>query len=586
MGARAWLLPILLSAGCSADRATPAGDTAGAAAAARAEAEWFTDRAGEAGLDFLHDNGMSGRFYFPEMMGPGAAVLDYDNDGDLDVYLVQGRMLGLPGQLQQTAFPPRDPAARGDRLFRNDLTVQEDGSRAPHFTDVTDQSGIVSSGYGMGVAAGDVNNDGCVDLYLTKFGRNQLLRNNCDGTFTDISRRSRTDDEGWSVSAAFVDADRDGWLDLFVGHYVTYSLTSPTDCFSAAGRQDYCSPGAFRPQPSRLLHNNRDGTFSDITARAGLAGPFGPTLGVVAADFNTDGWADLYVANDGRENQLWMNERNGTFTNTGLLSGSALTAAGKATGSMGVDAADFDGDGHDDLLVTTLVGEGSSLFVNSGSGMFLDQGTRSGLRPGSLGYTGFGAGALDFDNDGWLDVLSVNGAVRTIDALADAGDPFPLSQRKQLFRNAGAGRFEDVTAGAGAVLHAMEVSRGAAFGDIDNDGDVDVVVANNRGRARLLMNTMGSRNHWIGLRLVDTTGRDMLGARAGIVKDGTTTLWRRARSDGSYASANDPRVLAGLGSSPSPALKVQVAWPDGRAETWDAVPVDRYTTLTQGRAHK
>ena len=434
----------------------------------------------------------------------------------------------------------------------------------------------------MGVATGDFDNDGCVDLYLTAFGRNQMFRNNCNGTFTDVSKRAGVDDTGWSVSASFLDFDRDGWLDLYVGHYLNYSIAGKTDCFNVSGRPDYCSPNAYRAQPSHLYHNDRHGGFTDVTAAAGMAGQFGPGLGVVAADFDGDGWPDLYVANDGQENQLWMNQRNGTFRNAGLLSGSALTADGKATGSMGVDAGDFLGEGHEDLFITTLVGEGNTLMANSGSGFFEDQGTRSGLRRGSLGSTGFGAAGFDFDNDGRLDVLTVNGAVRTIEALAQAHDPFPLHQRKQLFRNLGGGRFEDVTSQAGAVFQLSEVGRGAAFGDLDNDGDVDVVVANNNGPARLLINSVGNRNHWIGLRLVGKTGgRDLVGARVGIVRADGSTIWRRARADGSYASANDPRVLAGLGQS-SAACRVQVVWPDGRKEAWQDVPADRYSTLQEG----
>jgi hypothetical protein len=570
------LLPaVLVLAGCSRPASQPPSD---ARNAHQRDGEWLSDRTVEAGLEFVHVNGMSGRFYFPEMMGPGVALFDYDNDGDPDVYFVQGQPLG------------KDTPNLTGRLFRNDLQIHEDGATSLHFADVTVASGIVSRGYGMGVAAGDIDNDGCVDLYLTAFGRNQMFRNNCNGTFTDVSARSRTDDQGWSVSASFFDFDRDGWLDLYVGHYVTYRIESATDCFNVSGKRDYCSPNAFRPEPSRLYRNNHNGTFTDVTASAGLAGDFGPGLGVVCGDFDEDGWLDLFVANDGQADQLWINQRNGTFKNLGLPSGSALTASGKATGSMGVDAADFNGDGHEDLLITTLVGEGASLFLNNihrGVASFDDRATVSGLRPASLPNTGFGTAAFDVDNDGWLDVLVVNGAVRTIEAQARANDPFPLRQRKQLFRNLGDARFEDVSRQASAALDPLEVSRGAAFGDIDNDGDIDVVVANNNQRARLLINNVGNRSHWVGLRLVGAHGRDMLGARVAILADapdasGTVpTVWRRARTDGSYASANDPRVLAGLGASRKPP-SVRVTWPDGKTEEWNAVSIDRYTTLREG----
>ena len=536
--------------------------------------DWFTDRAEDSGLRFTHVNGMSGKFDYAEIIGPGAAMFDADNDGDLDVYLVQGGKLDQSGS--SAASSPRG------RLFRNDLTINPDGTRVQHFTDVTEASGIVLRGYGMGVATGDFNNDGCIDLYLTNLGPNQLFRNNCDGTFTDVSKRSRTDDPSWSVSAAFLDYDRDGWLDLFVGNYLDWRVASSMPCFSPSGRPDYCSPNVFQPRPSRLYHNNRDGTFSDVTASSGIAREFGPALGVSTADFNGDGWIDLYVANDGQPNQLWINQRDGTFKNTGLLSGTALSAHGKPKAGMGVDAGDFDNDGDEDLLVTNLAGEGSDLYVNDGSGLFEDQSARSGLGSASRPYTGFGAAWFDVDNDGWLDTLIVNGAVQTIEALRRVNDPFPLHQRKLLLRNLGNGRFDDVSARGGAAFQLSEVGRGAAFGDVDNDGDVDVLVANNNGKPRLLVNNVGSRNHWIGLRLVGRqAARDMLGARVGIVREGRPVLWRRARSDGSYASANDPRVLVGLGQSTA-APRVRVVWPDGATEEWSAVALDRYTTLKEG----
>src|SRR6185503_1764114 len=365
-------------------------------------------------------------------------------------------------------------------------------------------------GYGMGVATGDVNNDGCVDLYLTKLGPAQMFRNNCDGTFTDITKRSGTNNPGWSVSAAFVDFDRDGWLDLYVGNYLRYTVEGDTACFGASGVRDYCTPKTYAPLPDRLYRNQHDGTFADVSARAGIAREFGPALGIVTADFNGDGWIDIYVANDGRDNQLWINQRNGTFTNTALLSGAALTAEGSAEASMGVDAGDFDNDGDEDLFMTEQTGEGANLYVNDGTGTFEDHSLRSGLGAATLPYTGFGTAWVDVDNDGRLDILTVNGAVQTIQALAQAHDRFPLHQPKQLLRNLGTGAFEDVTARGGAAFQLSEVSRGAAFGDIDNDGDVDVVVGNNNGPARLFINNVGNRAHWIGLRL---TGGQTVGGR-------------------------------------------------------------------------
>jgi enediyne biosynthesis protein E4 len=301
---------------------------------------------------------------------------------------------------------------------------------------------------------------------------------------------------------------------------------------------------------------------------------------VATADFNGDGWLDIYVANDNHDNLLWMNQRDGTFRNTALLSGAALTAEGKAEASMGVDAGDYDNDGDEDLFITELTGEGSNLYVNDGAAVFEDQSARSGLGASSLPYTGFGAAWFDFDNDGWLDIMTANGTIAAIEMLRRAHDPFPFRQRKQLFRNLGNGRFEEVTGRAGAAFQLSEVGRGAAFGDIDNDGDVDVLVGNDAGPTRLLINNVGNRRHWLGLRLVGATKRDMYGARVAVFQNGRT-LWRRARADGSYASANDPRVIVGLGDS-TQAPKLRVVWASGRVEEWSTVPIDRYTTLIEG----
>jgi hypothetical protein len=552
-GLLAVCLLISLSTACRSEPDTPRTAASPLREGPVTDTPWFVDNAEQTGLAFTHFNGMSGKFYYPEIIGPGAALFDYDNDGDLDVYLVQGQMLGTGTPL----IAPAGPLPLRGRLFRNDLVVTAD-------------------------ATGDFNNDGCIDLYLTNLGANQLFRNNCDGTFTDVSKESGTAEGSWSVSASFVDVDRDGWLDLFVGHYLDYRIEANTPCFSPSGRPDYCSPNVYRPQPSRLYHNNGNGTFTDVTMASGMAREFGPALGVVAADFNGDGWMDLYVANDGQANQLWINQRDGTFKNTGLLSGTAMNAHGKAKAGMGVDAGDFDNDGDEDLLVTNLRGEGTDLYVNDGTGLFEEQSERSGLGVASLAYTGFGVAWFDFDNDGWLDTLMVNGAVHTIEALSRANDPLPLREGKLLLRNLGNGRFEDVTKRAGPALQVLDVSRGAAFGDVDNDGDIDVVVANNSGKARLLINNVGNRSHWVGLRLVGTpSGRDMPGARAAIVREDGSTLWRRVRADGSYASANDPRVLVGLGQSSKP-VRVRVIWPGGTTEEWNDVAVDRYTTLREG----
>ena len=580
---------LALIAGCRSDRSAQSGH-AGAQDGVRAglaenhpPPAWFDVRGEDVGLAFTHFNGMSGQYYFPEMLPPGIALFDYDNDGDLDVYLVQGDMLGDGKTPKDALFPPRPGSAPNGRLFRNDLRVNADGTRTLHFTDVTEQSGIDARGYGMGVATGDYNNDGCVDLYLTFLGQNRLYRNNCNGTFTDVSKESRTDGIGWGVSAAFLDYDRDGWLDLYVGNYVQYDIKMDRTCAGLTGRRDYCTPAVYTSQPDRLYHNERNGTFVDVTAKALLGGSFGPALGVSTADFNNDGWIDIYVANDTKPNLLWINQRDGTFRNTALLAGVALTGEGKAEASMGVDAGDFDNDGDEDLFVTELPAEGSNLFVNDGHGQFDDHSARSGLGPLSLGYSGFGTGWLDFDNDGWLDLLQVNGSIQ-----ANEGQKtrFPYAEHKLLFRNAGDGRFTDVTSQAGAAFGALEVSRGMALGDIDNDGDVDVIVNNLNGHPALLINQIGNRHHWACLRLVgERVDRDMLGARVEVRRTHGPTLFRRVRADGSYASASDPRVLVGLGES-TEIPSVRVRWPDGRSEQWPELPIDRCTTWREGSGRR
>jgi hypothetical protein len=435
----------------------------------------------------------------------------------------------------------------------------------------------------MGVAAGDIDNDGWVDLYVTRLDADLMLRNNRNGTFTDVARESGVHDTGWSVPASFFDFDRDGWLDLFVGSYVRHAVAKDVVCRGPTGVTDYCTPQAYQPMAGRLYRNRGNGTFADVTTAAGMAAEYGPALGSITADFDRDGWIDLYVGNDGAANQLWRNQSGKAFRNTGLLAGVAVSGDGHPEGSMGIDAGDFDNDGDEDLVVTNLFGQGTVLYVNDGGGTFEDRGAASGLRTASLRYTGFGVAWVDVDNDGWLDVLTVNGAVQRGQPFARSGDAFPLDQRMQLLRNRGDGRFDDVTDRAGAVFAALEVGRGAAFGDIDNDGDVDVVVANNNGPLRLLVNEAGTANHWLGLRLRTAGGRDALGARVAIIRPDGVSRWRRARSDGSYASANDPRVLVGLGGYSGP-VRVRIEWPDGRTGEQEIGAVDRWVTLTETAA--
>ena len=546
----------------------------------------FEEVSEKVGLRFRHYNGMTGKFFLPEIMGAGAAVFDYDNDGVLDVYLVQGSVLEPADKPGSTVFPWRDPVSPRGKLFRNDLRRDKYGVAEIRFSDVTEKSGIVATGYGMGVAVGDINNDGWTDLYLTNLGSNQMYLNKGDGTFVDVTASTNTDDSRWSTSASFVDYDRDGWLDLMVVNYADFSPSNSPNCFASTTARDYCTPKVFRAPGNRLFHNLGNGKFADVTAASGVEKEFGHGLGVISADFNDDGWPDLYVANDGDPNQLWINQKNGTFKNDALLAGAAVNRDGKAEAGMGVDAGDFDANGTDDIFITHLMDETNTLFMNLGDALFEDRTRESGLGMPGRRFTGFGTLFFDYDNDSWLDLLVVNGAVQLLPDLMRKGDPFPLKQPNQLFRNTGKGGFNEVVDQAGPSFRDLEVGRGAAFGDIDNDGDTDVVVTNNNGPVRLLINKLGTRNQWLGLRLVSKNGgRDLLGTKVEIVSANEPVLRRRARTDGSYLSANDPRVLVGLGSA-SRIDVMRVRWPDGTVAEWKNPPLKRYHTWKQGTVPK
>lgn len=515
----------------------------------------FVDRAAEWGLDFVHQNGMSGQLYFVETMGAGGALVDYDGDGDLDVFLVQGALLG-PDDPVFPAPPRMLPLV--DRLYRND------GGR---FVDVTAGSGIVDTEYGMGVATGDYDGDGHVDLYLTNFGPDRLFRNGGDGHFADVTAQAGIVDSAWSVPAVFFDPDRDGDLDLFVGNYVDYRLDSPVVCRAATSARDYCGPSSFRPTPDRFFRNRGDGSFEDATVQAGFAAADGPALGAIAGDFDGDGSEDLYVANDQTPNQLWLQQPDGTFRDGALLAGVAVDGAGRSQASMGVDAADVDGDLDEDLFITNLFGETNTLYQNDGGGLFRDATGRLGLGAPSLPFTSFGTGYLDVENDGRLDLVVVSGDVKRLEAQVRRGDPFPLAQTKQLFLQAETGRFIDASGAAGPAFAHAEVSRGLALGDVDQDGDTDVLVTNDAGPVRLLVNQVGQDHPHLTVRVLDRNGADALGAVVEIAPAGAHPSARRTlRTAASYASANAPRVSFGLGSQ-AEIQELVIRWPQGRRRT-------------------
>ncbi|MFL6663835.1 MAG: CRTAC1 family protein [Rhizobacter sp.] len=563
-------------AGTTTAAATPA--TAATPAQTRAEqAPLFREAAEASGLAFRHVNGMSGEFYYAEIIGSGVAVLDYDNDGRMDLLVLQG------GSLHAEAPPPSSKPACGARLYHNELVVDADGRRHAKFADVTEKSGLCSVGYGMGVAVGDIDNDGCVDVFVSHFGApNQLFRNNCNGTFTDVTRKAGVGGAGnWGTSATFFDFDRDGLLDLYVVNYVQFSIATAKKCFASSSIRDYCAPSAYKSVPGILYRNRGDGTFEDVSVKSGITKVFGAGLGVMAVDVDGDGWQDLYVANDGNPNQLWINQKDGTFKDEAPLRGNAVNADGAAEAGMGIDIGDVDNNGTEDIFLTHLTREKSTLFVNRGEGYFEDRSVEAGVAVPSMPFTGFGTALLDYDNDGWLDIVAANGAVRLIEELRVKGDPYPLHQKKQLFHNLGNGRFAEATAAGGPAFELSEVGRGLAAADFDNDGAIDFVVSNNNGPLRLFLNEhRGSDAAWLGLRLM-TGKRDAYGAKVEVRRKGAPTLWRRVRPDGSYLSASDPRVLVGLGKA-AEIEAVVVHWADGRNERFPTPPLRQYATLVQG----
>jgi hypothetical protein len=541
--------------------------------AGQVDPDLFIESAEATGLRFTHVNGATGRYYLPEQMGAGVALFDYDNDGDLDVFLVQDGPLG-----------PEATSDAGDapisRLFRNDLARAPAGAPRLRFTDVTTRAGVGLRAYGMGAAVGDYDNDGDIDLFVTTFGPDTLYRNNGDGTFADATKEAGVSDPLWSTSATFLDYDRDGDLDLFVANYLDFTIAGNKTCTDSAGSRDYCGPRVYRPAPDRLYRNDGGGRFTNVTESSGVARADGAGLGVVAGDYNRDGWLDLYVANDATPNQLWINRHDGTFVDEGLLSGAAFNVAGNPEGSMGIASGDFDRDGDEDLFVTNIAGETFVLYRNDGSGNFEDARVAAGLAAPTAASTGFGTDWFDYDNDGWLDLFVANGAVNLIEA--QRGQPSPFRMKNQLFHNDGNGRFSETSTAGGAAFQRAEISRAAAFGDLENDGDTDIVVTSSGGPVRLLLNQTGTQHHWLQVSLAQNArNRVGLGARVGLERDGQPALWRRVRTDGSYLAASEARVHFGLG--PGAAVgAVVVEWPDGVWERWTGLAADRHLTLERG----
>ena len=521
---------------------------------------WFEDVAVSRGVTFVHESGHQARYLLPEIMGGGAALLDIDGDGYLDMLLVQsGNISASPG------------APAGHRLYRNrgDAT----------FEDVSEASGIAAvPGYGMGVAIADYDNDGDTDIYLTNLGANALLQNDGRGRFTDVTRKAGVAGSGWSTSATFADIDADADLDLVVTRYLDWRPEVERECYSLTGLVDYCSPKNYdAPTSDLLFRNNGNGTFSDISRAAGLTTAVGNGLGVIADDVNGDGRVDFFVANDGTPNHLWINQDGARFTEAALLSGVAIDQDGAPKAGMGVHAADVDDDGDNELIVMNLDTESDSFFRNEGR-FFIDDTIKVGLRVVSRRFTRFGVAFMDFDNDARLDLYEANGRVG-LQAETFAADPY--AEPNLLFRGTNDGRFEEVTPRGGTARPLIATSRAAAFGDLDNDGGIDIVVANRDAAPHVLRNVAPARGHWLLLRVLERSGRDAIGARLSITT-GSRTIRRDVRTGYSYLAANDPRVHIGLGDG-AKVESIMVRWVDGTEQRFGPFDADQIVELRRSR---
>jgi enediyne biosynthesis protein E4 len=521
----------------------------------------FTDITSQAGITFKHVASPDKK-YIVESMSGGVAAFDYDNDGFLDLYFVNSLSVELTKSGGKTK----------SALYRNNGDAT--------FTDVTEKARVGDVGWGMGVAAGDYNNDGFIDFHVTCLGSDHLFKNNGDGTFTDVTQAAGVDDPRWSTGAAFVDYDKDGKLDLFVTNYVEYDLNKlpefgkdKTCQFKGVAVQ--CGPRGMRGAGDSLFHNNGDGAFTDVSKKAGVSDPNGYYgMSVVCSDFDDDGWVDIYVANDSSPNYLYHNNGDGTFKEIGFISGTALSQDGSEQGSMGADAGDYDHDGRFDIFVTNFVDEYNTLYHNDGRNMFTDVSYKADVARVSLPYVGWGTKFFDYDNDGWCDLFIANGHV------------YPqlqhYRQRKLLHRNNRNGTFSEVAAQCGAPLAEERAGRGVAFADLDNDGDVDLVINDLDGPPQLLRNNGGNANNFIMIRLIGAkSNRDGIGARVKVVS-GDLTQIDEVRSGGSYMSQNDLRLHFGLEKRAKIDL-IEIRWPSGVVDKITNVNANKFLTAKEGQ---
>lgn len=537
----------------------------------------FTDITQQSRIDFWHDSGIDGSYFIAELLGSGGALFDYDNDGDLDLYLVNS------GPHNREKQPRKAP----NRLYRQ----ESDGT----FQDVTPGSGLDDPGYGMGCAIGDLDNDGDLDVYVTNFGPDSLYLNGEGGKFTNITAAAGIRGSQWSSSAAFFDFDRDGFLDLFVATYVNYD--SPQVCADEAGRPEYCGPNSFRGVPDLLYRNNRDRTFTDVSTLTHIDRLPNKGLGVVCADFNLDGWMDIYVANDGEKNDLWINEGGKRFEEQALLWGAGFNIMGRPEGSMGIAVGDVEGDLDLDLFVTNMARETNTLYLNLGDS-FLDKTQDSGMGPPSLAFTGFGTGFFDADLDGDLDALVVNGKVeRGASAsaawLSNQAPPSPeiaafhreYAETNLYLENDGSGKFRDASAEFPLLCGRAQVGRGALFGDLDRDGDLDIVLTNCNGPTQIFRNDLPRKGHWLIVRAIDPElNRDAIGASVILEANGKSFL-RPVQHAYSYLCSMDAAVHFGIGPAER-VDRITVHWPDRSKEEFPGVSADQEVKVIKGHGRR
>ena len=524
----------------------------------------FSDVTAQAGIRFKHNSGAFGKKYLPETIGAGCAFLDYDNDGWQDILLVNS--MDWPEHKSGKSFLA---------LYHNN----KDGT----FTNVTGQTGLAVEMYGIGAAVGDYDNDGNDDIYITCVGPNHLFRNLGNGKFADVTAKAGVGDPGFSTSAVWFDYDNDGRLDLFVGNYVEWSVEKDLYCTLDNKNKSYCTPQSYKGQSATLYRNRGNGTFEDVTQKAGVHDPSGKTLGVALLDYDNDGWLDLFVANDTEPNKLYHNNHNGTFTDEGVPAGVAFSAAGTARAGMGVDAADYDGSGRPSVIIGNFTNESMALYHNDGSGLFTDEAATSGIGKLSAQSLTFATFFFDYDLDGLLDIFAANGHVS--DDIAVVQPNVKYAQPPHVFRNKGKKKFEEVTAKLGRSMQRSIVGRGAAYGDYDNDGDLDLLITSNNGPARLLRNDNANQNDLLRVKLVGSrSNRDGIGSRVSVKTSKGAKLDQMVRTGSSYASQSELPLVFGLGKpEEGMVLTVEVTWPGGQKETIADVKPNQSVTIQEGK---